>query len=808
MKVTIDGRVLDVEPGTSVIDAIFHAGGDVPYFCSQEYMSPIGACRMCLARIGAPRKNPDGTWILDEETGEPQIFWFPNLMATCTTAVMEGMVVDSTSKDVKRAQSSMVEFHLINHPLDCPVCDKGGACELQDRAYEYGEGVSRFEFDKRHLEKHHPLSELITLDRERCIHCKRCIRFFEEVPNDEVLNFIERGAHTYVESVEPQLASNFTGNITDICPVGALLDTTSRFRGRNWEYEHTESTGMDDSTGQAVVLDARTGRIERIKAGHNDEVNKTWISDGTRFGHEYADHGARLKTPLVRENGELRAATWEEAAKKMVEGFSALDSKDIAFAFRADSTIEEGHAISEIAKHFGTTRLDHHPRASVSLQPRQRSATMQDLARADGILVLGDVTEEAGILDLRIKDALKGVAPAPLLNHGAPIADLRLKERMHRKNEILAVAAPYEANLMRHAAHRIVYEVGREEKLLGAFLAVVRGESAGAEFEGVQEHIKAAVAQLKNAKNGVIVMGGFILNNPAAAALAEQLAHQLELKEIRVGAMANSRGLEYAGYYASKPKDEYDTLLGSAKGVFLSHLNPAQASQFKSRLSNASFLVVHDMFLTETAQIADVVFPATSVYERNGTIMSLEGRLLPVKPAPIGAGTAQDLHGVAKAIGDAVGKRLDGRSLRSSRRELKKTLGFDLGDVPRTGQIITQNAKRATSREYAQPYSGDVLMVPSDYRVEYLPYNEHLLLEHGLPALRLSTASAERFELRNGTEALLEVGGVRRRVQVVIEANWAGLRATLPALPEQPVGSEYTVEVLSRGTSADVELAS
>lgn len=807
MKVTIDGRVIDVEPGMSVIDAIFHAGGDVPYFCSQEYMSPIGACRMCLARIGAPRKNPDGTWILDEETGEPQIFWFPNLMATCTTSVMEGMVVDSTSKEVKRAQSSMVEFHLINHPLDCPVCDKGGACELQDRAYEYGEGVSRFEFDKRHLEKHHPLSELITLDRERCIHCKRCIRFFEEVPNDEVLNFIERGAHTYVESVEPQLASNFTGNITDICPVGALLDTTSRFRGRNWEYEHTESTGMDDSTGQAVVLDARTGRIERIKAGVNDEVNKSWISDGTRFGHEYADHPARLKTPLVRENGELRPTTWDEAAKRIAAGFAELASSDIGFAFRADSTIEEGRAIAAIAKEFGTSRLDHWPRPAVSLQSR-RGATLQDLAKADSILVLGDVTEEAGIVDLRIKDALKGVAPAPLLNHGAPIADLRLKERMQRKTNILTVVAPYEANLMRHGDHRVIYEPGREEAVLGALLAVVSGENVPAEFAESGATLKAAVEQMRGASNGVIVVGGFVLNNPAAAALAEQLANRLNFKELLVGPMANSRGLEYAGYYAQREADGYQNTVMNAKGVFLSHLNPAQAEAAKERLSEAKFLVVHDLFLTETAQLADVVLPATSVYERNGTVMNLEGRLLPVKPAPIGAGTSQDLHGVAKAIGEARGKRLDGRSLRSSRREIRKELHVDLAEVPRTGTIVAPSTRRAAPARYQAQNDGGVLMVPSDYRVEYLPYNEHLLKEHGLPALHVSPARAEEWSIRHGTEALVSVGGVKRRVQVVVEPSWGGTQATLPALPEQPVGSRHELIVLERGARADVEKAS
>jgi NADH-quinone oxidoreductase subunit G len=154
MKVFVDGVPLDLPVGTSAIDAVFAAGSDVPYFCSQPYMSPIGACRMCLAKVGAPRKDRDGSWIMDDVTGEPKVFWFPNLMATCTTAIMDGMVIDTRSESVKAAQNAMVEFTLINHPLDCPVCDKGGACELQDRAYEYGEGVSRFMFAKRHQEKH------------------------------------------------------------------------------------------------------------------------------------------------------------------------------------------------------------------------------------------------------------------------------------------------------------------------------------------------------------------------------------------------------------------------------------------------------------------------------------------------------------------------------------------------------------------------------------------------------------------------------------------------------------------------------
>ncbi len=434
---------------------------------------------------GSRRRAPqgqEGNWILDEESGEPKIFYFPNMMATCTTQVMEGMVVDTLSEDVKNIQNGMVEFTLINHPLDCPVCDKGGACELQDRSYEYGTGLSRFDFDKRHQEKHHPLSELITLDRERCIHCKRCVRYFEEVPGDSVLDFIERGGHTYIGTLDDGLPSNFTGNITDICPVGALLDSTSRFRGRNWEYQHTRSTGMDDASGSAIMVDGRTGRIERIKAALHPDVNKTWIDDGTRFGHEYVNAEDRVRSPMIRRDGELVAVTWEDAAAAIRDRLSGLSGKDIGIALRADATLEEGIAAKALAEALGTGQLDHAPRPAASVIPQQNPATLTDLATADAILVVGDVTEEVPIADLRIKDALKGVTPPELMAHGVPIADLRLKEHPVLQRDKLTVAAPYRVDLMKHAGSALQYPAGGEAALFQALQAVA--EAGGRRSRG------------------------------------------------------------------------------------------------------------------------------------------------------------------------------------------------------------------------------------------------------------------------------------------------------------------------------------
>ena len=586
MKVTVNDVELDLEPGTSAIDAVFAAGYDVPYFCSQEYMSPIGACRMCLSRVGAPRKDREtNDWIKDEATGEPQIFYFPNLMATCTTAIMEGMVIDTLGKDVRRAQSGMMEFTLINHPLDCPVCDKGGACELQDRAYEYGSGTSRFEFDKRHQEKHHVLSELITLDRERCIHCKRCVRYFEEVPGDEVLDFIERGGHTYIGTVDEGLPSHFTGNITDICPVGALLDSTSRFRGRNWEYDHTRTVSPDDASGAAIMVDARTGRIERIKGARNTQVNLDWIDDSTRFGHEYVDAPDRLKTPLLRNDGKLEPASWEEAAQFIKARLGELSGKAVGVAVRSDATLEEGVAVKALAEHL-SGQAEHFPRPAASVIARN-PATFTDVATSDAIFVVGDPTEEVPTLDLRIKDALKGVAPPELLPHGVPIADLRLKERMPRKQGILTVAAPYRTDLMRHAGQTLVYSAGQEADL---FNGVASGKAAvglGA------EQLKRLKDALNDAKNPVIILGVFVLNSPAATQAAEVLAEAVGAKVMKLGQMANAYGLEATQITSEKG---YDELIASSDVLFLSNLNPAQNSEVGEKLKNVDLLVVHEVF--------------------------------------------------------------------------------------------------------------------------------------------------------------------------------------------------------------------
>ena len=776
MKVKVNDVELDLEPGTSAIDAVFAAGYDVPYFCSQEYMSPIGACRMCLGRVGAPRKDREtGDWLRDA-SGEPEIFYFPNLMATCTTAIMEGMVIDTLSKEVRQAQSGMMEFTLVNHPLDCPVCDKGGACELQDRAYEYGEGTSRFRFDKRHQEKHHALSELITLDRERCIHCKRCVRYFEEVPGDEVLDFIERGGHTYIGTVDEGLPSPFTGNITDICPVGALLDATSRFRGRNWEYDHTRTVSLEDASGAAIMVDARTGRIERVKAARNTQINLDWIDDGTRFGHEYVDAPDRLKTPLLRREGRLEPASWEEAAQFIKARLATLAGKRVGVALRSDATLEEGVAAKALAAH-SWGQAEHFPRPAASVIT-QNPATFTDVATSDAIFVVGDVTEELPTLDLRIKDALKGVAPPELMAHGVPIADLRLKERMPRKRSILSVAAPYRVSLMRHAGQELVYPAVQEAAL---FEGMESGKAApGLEVDKLTQ-LKDALSE---AKNPVIVLGGFVLASAAATRAAEALAASVGAKVMKVGPMANSYGLEATGVTSEAG---YADLLAGSDVLVLSNLNPAQDAQVGERLQDIDLLVVHDSFETETTRLAHVVLPAKTGYEKEGTVVNLEGRFLSVHPAPVDGGTSEDFNGVVRALGEALGVRLDGRSVRSARRALAKTLDLDLAALPEEGQLAPVEAE-AVVQTPAERVAGNLLLTPSLLKTDRLSRNPKLLAAHGDVTLRVNPVDAQAQNLKAGDTVTVNAGGISRTASVSVTAGVPQGLMLLPATFDQPVG--------------------
>lgn len=672
MKVTVDGIELDLPAGTSAIDAVFAAGQDVPYFCAHSYLSPVGACRMCLVEAGTPRKGKDGNLEVDEN-GQTKIFYFPKPMASCTMQATEGMHIKTakTSETVAKSQAGMMEFHLINHPLDCPTCDKGGACELQDRAFEYGYGASRFGFDRRHADKHYPLSDFIILDQERCIHCKRCVRYFEEVPGQEVLDFIERGGHTFIDTQEGGLPTGFQGNIADICPVGALLDNVARFRGRNWEYDHTPTTCTLCPTGCAITVDARNGRLERIVGRENRDVNEQWICDAGRFGHTFASEG-RLTTPMIRVDGQLQPATWDDAINAMKQGLGTVNPADIALFINADSTLEEGAALESLADAMNARSVDHWPRYAATIKS---TATMTDVATADGIVVVGaDLGEEAPVVELRILEALRGGLIPAEFDHGTAIADLRLVERPARKPEKLAVIGK-PSRLWAHA---------------GTQVEVHEGNPLGRLMNADTDELKAALTMLEKAERAVIIVGADVLNSTSGSlgVNLSDLAQRLNAKILAIPAGANANGLAALNLVPRSGGLNYSQL-PQARAAFISRLDP------KTRA--AGFTVVHDTHVTDTARLADVVLPAVTNYEKRGTTVNLEGRYLGLQQAALNAGEGADLIRTLTAVAESVGIRPKVRGLKSAQSLLAGRLGAGLDSLPEQGEV------RRAAREYTAP---------------------------------------------------------------------------------------------------------
>ena len=394
VNVTIDDIKVTVPAGMLVVDAAKAAGIEIPVFCSHPKLDPLGACRMCIVEFPGPRGS--------------------RLDTACTVRVSEGMAVRTDTEQVKKVREANLGFILINHPLDCPICDKGGECPLQDQTMAYGPGVSQFVEVKREKQKHYPISDLIMLDQERCILCWRCIRYLEQWEDKPQLGLFERGGDTVIDTFPgQQVDAKTSGNICDICPVGALTNRVSRFRYRPWEIKKTPSVCTLCPVGCNVRLDERAHALRRIVARENMAVNDEWICDKGRFLHQYVDHPDRLKTPLVREGGELRPATWDEALGQIVEALSAIGSD--ACGPSAIGGIASARVSNEAAylfqKYFralvGTNNVDFSDGSAVRAQTTGLSS-ITDIAKSDLIVLVGfDPSEAAPLLDLHIKRAVR-----------------------------------------------------------------------------------------------------------------------------------------------------------------------------------------------------------------------------------------------------------------------------------------------------------------------------------------------------------------------------------------------------------------
>jgi NADH-quinone oxidoreductase subunit G len=649
VTITVDGRPVEADAGELLIAVAQRAGTYLPRFCWHPRLEPVGMCRQCLVEIEGPRGRA--------------------LTTSCTTRVADGMVVHTESEVVRKAQEGVLEYLLVNHPLDCPVCDRGGECPLQDQTMSHGPGESRYVEEKRHFAKPIPISDLVMLDRERCILCARCTRFADEIAGDPLIHFVSRGNDTQVLTFpgEP-FASYFSGNTVQICPVGALTAVPYRFRARPWDLEAVESTCSHCSVGCRVAVQATANRVVRLLGVDNPFTNQGWLCDKGRFGFEYLASPDRLTTPWVRaKDGELHPATWAEALSRAAAGLRSIIDGEGADAVAglggARSTNEEAYVFGKFMRAtVGTNHLD--ARLGDALPARlltgiPHRAAIDDLERAGAVLVWGpDLKEELPILYLRVRRAAARLGASLVVVHPRatgldPVADHVLRYRpgegaamLRRLSEGEGEAAAARAAL-EHAP--LVAIVGRTGLAEDPRLA----EAVAAFAEGFPGARVLPVARRSNLY-GALDMGLAPDLLPGRAAIDDPSAHRAF--EESWGSLPGGRGEEAGGIVAGLEEGRIRALLLLGCDPAADFPDPARAA---AALDRAELVVAVDLFLTESSRRAHVVFPALAFGETEGTVTNLEGRVQKVNRLVPGPGqarpTVEILADLARLLGHSVG---------------------------------------------------------------------------------------------------------------------------------------------------------
>ncbi len=676
VTLTIDGVEVTVPKGTLIVEAAKRIGNEIPVFCYHAKMESVGMCRMCLVEVGTPVLNREtGQPDLDDK-GQPVVRFLPKPVTACTTPVSAGMVVKVDSEAALADRQAVLEFILTSHPLDCPVCDKGGECPLQDLTLRHGPGNSRFDYeDKQHFPKRYPLGDLIVLDMERCIMCARCVRFQDEIAHDPVLAVEERGRRAHIVSYSrPPFDSHYSGNTTDICPVGALTTRDFRFGARAWELTNIPSICNHCGVGCNTVLGTRTGEIKRIMPRQNEAVNEIWICDKGRFGHHFNGSPRRLATPLVRRGDELVEASWSEALKLVTDKFGAIKAADGPNALGglagARLSNEDLYLFQKLFREvIGTHNIDHRVGLSAALEDETAytvgvgvGTDLGRVGRGATILVIGsDLDQEAPILYLRVAAAAVKRG-ARLINAGGRRTKLDAQAQTSLRYRY-GTAAHLALGLLAAVVQQGLVNQDWLNSRTANFAELAKSlqdyaPDKVAKVTGVPaEAISAAAKAYAEAENGIILFGLEAGNDPALRAALEALAlvtghaGRPDNGLMAVLPHANSRGAADLGVLpdrlpgyrpvegrAGLPAQAMLAADSPLKGMLIAGVDPAaEGEAYRAALSRLDFLVVQELFLTETAKLADVVLPARGAAERDGSFTNLERRVQafdPGVPAP------------------------------------------------------------------------------------------------------------------------------------------------------------------------------
>jgi NADH-quinone oxidoreductase subunit G len=781
ITLTIDGIATTVPKGTLVIRAAERIGVAIPRFCDHPLLDPVGACRQCLVDVEGQRKP----------------------LASCTITVTEGMVVRTqlTSPMADKAQQGIMEMLLINHPLDCPICDKGGECPLQNQAMSNGRGESRFDGPKRTFPKPIPMSSQVLLDRERCISCARCTRFAAQIAGDPFIELLERGEHQQVGIAEgAPFESYFSGNTVQICPVGALTGTAYRFRSRPFDLVSTRSACEHCASGCALRTDHRRDVVLRRMAANDPEVNEEWNCDKGRWAFTYAREPHRITTPLVRgKDGHLVPTSWPDALDAAAQGLAAARTTGgVGLLPGGRLTVEDAYAWAKFARvALGTNDIDARARVhsaeeaaflSSTVAGRPMTLTYADLEAAPAVLLVGLEPEEE-----------------------SPIVFLRLRQASRRGRLVVAAIAPYASRGLDKLSGSLVPAApGTEPAVLDALAATTLPVEPVA--RAVAEALRRPGAVLLAGERLAGVVGGYSALLRLAAATGARIGwiprRAGERGAVEAGALpsllpggrpvddpAARVDVATAWGLSALPTDPGRDLTailtaagnGSLGGLVVGGVDPADLPDPRGSLAaiaQAGFVVSLELRPSAVTELADVVLPVSPVAEKGGTFLDWEGRPRPFDAA-LSSRALSDAR-VLNMLADELGAPINLPTLEDARRELSE---LEPWDGPRPDQ------PSVSAPAPASPGTGEAVLATWRQLLDLGSLQEgepHLAGTAHLAVARMSANTAAEVGAADG-----------KTVTVTSESGSVTVPLVVTVMPDRVVW----LPAHSAGASSQVDLA-
>jgi NADH-quinone oxidoreductase subunit G len=612
VEIEIDGKKVEVAPGSVVIQAAEQAGTFIPHFCYHKKLSIAANCRMCLVDV--------------EKAPKP--------MPACATPVTQGMVVHTKSERAIKAQKSVMEFLLINHPLDCPICDQGGECQLQDLAVGYGGGASRYDEEKR-VVFHKDVGPLISMEEmSRCIHCTRCVRFGQEIAGSMELGMSHRGEHSEIETfVGHTVDSELSGNMIDICPVGALTSKPFRYQARTWELSRRKSISPHDATGANLIIQVKNNQVMRVVPLDNEEVNECWIADRDRFSYEALNGPDRLTQPMLKQDGQWITVDWTTALEYVANGVKQIKQDHGAQALGClaspHSTLEELHLATQFMRGLGSDNIDSRLRAAefpTDGQVRWLGTSVASLSTLERVLVLGsNLRKDHPLLAQRIRQAARRGAQVHALN-----------------DKVMDWAMPVAQTLTSPSATWV-------QALANIAAAIAKQTSVAAPVSGNADDAtaQAIATSLLSGERKAILLGNAAAHHAKASSLlslANWMAAQTGASVGYLGEAANTVGAQLVKAQPVQGGMNTAHMLqaDALKALFLLNIEPAQdcagGQAAMAHLGRTAMVVTLSPFKTNL-DISDVLLPISPFTETAGTFVNTEGR-------------AQSFHGVVRPLGE------------------------------------------------------------------------------------------------------------------------------------------------------------